>query len=80
VGDQPQNQTLGSGTSSVSAIGLININTASSEDLDSLPGVGPVTADKIINGRPYQTINDLIDRKILTNKVFSQIKDKISAF
>lgn len=59
---------------------LININTASSEDLDSLPGVGPATVSKIVNGRPYSNINDLLDKKVVSSKVFSEIKDKITIY
>lgn len=58
----------------------ININNASSGDLDKLSGVGPVTAQKIIDGRPYQAIEDLINRKIITQGVFEKIKDKISVY
>lgn len=60
--------------------GLININTASADALDALPGVGPVTTEKIINGRPYAKPNDLLDKKVVSAKVFSQIKDKISIY
>ena len=59
---------------------LININTAPSDALDSLPGVGPATITKIVNGRPYSNINELLDKKIVSSKVFSQIKDKISVY
>jgi len=58
----------------------INVNTASSDSLDSLPGVGPATVTKIINGRPYQNINELLDKKAVSSKVFDQIKDKISVY
>ena len=60
--------------------GLININTASADALDGLLGVGPVTVAKIVNDRPYTKPNDLLDRKVVSAKVFSQIKDKISVF
>lgn len=60
--------------------GEININTASAESLDTLPGIGPVTANKIIDNRPYLTINDLLDKKLVSEKVFTQIKDKITAY
>lgn len=60
--------------------GEININTASAESLDTLIGIGPVTASKIIDNRPYLTINDLLDKKVVSAKVFSQIKDKITAY
>lgn len=58
----------------------ININTASEDLLDSLPGVGRVTAQKIINGRPYSSIDDLLSRKIVGSKVFQEIKEKISVY
>nr|MBI5455991.1 ComEA family DNA-binding protein [Candidatus Levybacteria bacterium] len=59
---------------------LININQALAESLDSLPGIGAVTAQKIINNRPYATINELLDKKIVSAKVFTQIKDRITAY
>ena len=63
-----------------SAQSLININTASSDSLDSLPGVGPATVTKIIDGRPYTKPDDLLDKKVVSSKVYSQIKDKISVY
>lgn len=57
----------------------ININSASLKELDSLPGVGQVTANKIIDGRPYQSPEDLLSRKIISQKVYGEIKDKITA-
>ena len=59
---------------------LINVNTASSDALDAPPGIGPATATKIINGRPYTKPNDLLDKKVVSSKVFNQIKDKISTY
>ncbi|MEK7450852.1 MAG: ComEA family DNA-binding protein [Patescibacteria group bacterium] len=59
----------------------VNINSASSQALaDFLPGVGPATAQKIISGRPYGAIEELLSKKIVTEKVFGQIKDKITVF
>lgn len=58
---------------------VLNINTATLSDLESLPGIGPVTGQKIIDGRPYSQIGELLDRKILGQSTFDKIKDKISA-
>lgn len=58
----------------------ININTASGAELDVLPGVGPVTAKKIISGRPYNRVEDLVNKKIVGNATFEKIKDQISVY
>lgn len=58
--------------------GLININSATSSELDNLPGVGPATSQKIINGRPYAAIEDLQTRKIVSQSVYIKIKDLVS--
>ncbi len=57
----------------------LNINTATSAELDALPGVGPVTAGRIIAARPYQNISELVSRKIVTNSVYQKIKDRVIA-
>lgn len=57
--------------------GQININLASSSELDTLPGVGVATAQKIIGGRPYGSIDELLNKKIVGKSVFEKIKDKI---
>lgn len=58
----------------------ININTASESELDSLSGVGPVTASKIISGRPYETVEELLNKKIVSKAVFEKIKDQIVVY
>lgn len=60
------------------SITLININTAGEAELDSLAGVGKVTAEKIISNRPYGSIEELTQKKVMGAKVFEQIKEKIS--
>jgi competence protein ComEA len=59
---------------------LININISSQSQLEALPGVGPVTAQKIIAGRPYGSVDELLSKKMVGSKVFDQIKDKVSAY
>ena len=56
----------------------ININSASQSELESLTGIGPVTAVKIISGRPYQTIEELVSKKILGQKTFDKLKDQLA--
>ena len=58
----------------------ININSATSDQLDSLPGVGPVTAQKIIAGRPYNSVEELQTKKVVSNSVYLKIKDSIIAY
>jgi len=68
------------GASVVSGGDLINVNSASSRELESLPGIGPVTAGKIIDNRPYSSIDELFSKKVVSSKIFDQIKEKITAF
>lgn len=60
--------------------GTVNINSASQSDLEALPGVGPVTAGKIISGRPYQSIDELKTKKILGSALFEKLKDLITVY
>ena len=58
---------------------LVDINSASAEELDKLPGVGPARVKAIIANRPYGGKDDLNNRKIIPPNVYNQIKDKIIA-
>jgi len=57
---------------------LINLNLATIEELDQLPGIGQVTANKIIINRPYTTIEELLIKKVVNKGVFEKIKGLIS--
>ena len=57
---------------------IINLNSATIEELDQLPGIGQVTADKIIINRPYSTIDELLTKKVVNKSVFEKIKDLVS--
>ncbi len=74
VQDVTASQTvMGSSTTS----GTVNINDATESQLEDLPGIGKVSAQKIIDNRPYQTVDELQSKKIVNKKVFEEIKDKI---
>lgn len=66
--------------SSENPTGLINVNSASSAQLDKLPGVGEVTAQKIISARPYQSKEDLLNKKAVGKATYEKIKDLISVY
>ena len=57
---------------------LLNINKATAAELDNLPQIGDARAKAIVGGRPYKTVSDLLDRKILPQNAYDAIKDKIS--
>jgi len=57
---------------------LINLNSATIEELDQLPGVGQVTANKIITNRPYTTLEELLTKKVVNKGVFEKIKSLIA--
>lgn len=57
---------------------FISINTASEKELDSLPGVGAVTVQKIISGRPYQRLEELLEKNIVGQSVYEKIRPKIT--
>ncbi|OGG13822.1 hypothetical protein A2773_05695 [Candidatus Gottesmanbacteria bacterium RIFCSPHIGHO2_01_FULL_39_10] len=65
---------------SVSTGEKININTATLTELDKLPGVGQVTAGKIISGRPYLTAEELNTKKIVGNAVWEKIRELVVVY
>jgi competence protein ComEA len=69
-----------SGASQGSSAAKVNINQASESELDALPGVGPVTAQKIIGNRPYQSVEDLLNKKVVGQSEFGKIKDMVSVY
>lgn len=58
---------------------LIDLNSASAAELEGLKGIGKVHAAEIIKGRPYKGKDDLVSKKIITEKMYADIKDQIIA-
>ncbi|HEY8581279.1 MAG TPA: helix-hairpin-helix domain-containing protein [Beijerinckiaceae bacterium] len=61
------------------AAALIDINSASKEQLETLKGIGAARSEAIIKGRPYRGKDELVDKKILPKNVYDDVKDKIVA-
>ena len=58
---------------------LLDLNSATREQLESLAGIGTAYSDKIIKGRPYARKDELLSKKVLPKPVYEKIKDKVIA-
>jgi competence protein ComEA len=58
---------------------LLDINSASKEELSKLPKIGDVRSEAIIKGRPYSGKDDLLKKKILPKDAYNAIKDLVIA-
>lgn len=63
----------------VYAADLLNLNTATPDQLKSLAGIGDAYADKIVKARPYTRKDELVQKKVIPQATYDKIKDKVVA-
>ncbi len=76
---QPKAPTGSAGAKAPSVPSQIDINRATSADLEAVPGIGKVYAARIIAGRPYANKAQLVQRGVLTQALYDKIKDRLIA-
>jgi competence protein ComEA len=81
VGESAGGGNGGTGGGGSGSGGLVNLNHATPEELDALPGIGPVTVQKIVAARqeqPFRSLDELVERKVLTASQLAKVRDQVT--
>ncbi len=77
-GIPPITRASDASASGAKAAARVNINTATAEELDTLPGIGPTMAQRIIEGRPYEKPEDILRVPGIGDAIFAKLRDRIT--
>ncbi len=82
VGEVPPAATDAGGTAPAGPAPLVDLNTASATDLEALPGIGPTTAEAIVDHRerngPFRAVDDLLDVRGIGDAKLEQLRDRVT--
>ncbi len=73
-----ENISLEQSRSLTSENGIVSVNTSSSTQLEALPGVGEITAKKIIDHRPYGSLEELVEKQVFSASLLEKLRAQLS--